>query len=606
MCGIIGYLGKNEASPILLESLRRLEYRGYDSAGITTIHNGKLFVKKAAGRLVNLADLLVKEPIRGKIGIGHTRWATHGKATTINAHPQSSNNVSVVHNGIIENYKEIKKHLIEEGYVFRSETDTEVIPLLCQKFLDQGFSYTDSVHQTVDLLKGQYAICFLFENNDDLIFLARSGSPLVIGHSGSTMYVASDALALAGLTKEITYLEDGDTAAVTREGTTIFDKSHKKVHRSKTFVSINAIDLQKGGFKHYMLKEIHEQPKALTKSIQTVTSENWLDEASVGKLPFDEIEGVNLLGCGTAEYACMIASYWFENLAKLPGRTEIASEFKYRDPIIKPNDLSIFVSQSGETADTLSALRYVIKNNGHNLSILNNLASTMAKEGAYSLPIHADLEISVASTKAFTCQLVVLAGLALEFGKIRKTLSLEEYEQYREALLKLPGYINIILDLSEDIRKIAQFLTECPNALFIGRGLMFPTALEGALKLKEISYIHAEGMAAGELKHGPISLIERTFPTIVLAPSDYLFDKTKSNMEEIQSRNGPIILLSDAEGIDDVGEDVDFSLTLPKVNPLFAPIIYTIPLQLLAYHSGVIKGLDVDNPRHLAKSVTVE
>ncbi|MCY4100137.1 MAG: glutamine--fructose-6-phosphate transaminase (isomerizing), partial [Rhodobacteraceae bacterium] len=384
MCGIIGYLGKNEASPILLESLRRLEYRGYDSAGITTIHNGKLFVKKAAGRLVNLADLLVKEPIRGKIGIGHTRWATHGKATTINAHPQSSNNVSVVHNGIIENYKEIKKNLIEEGYVFCSETDTEVIPLLCQKFLDQGFSYTDSVHQTVDLLKGQYAISFLFENNNDLIFLARSGSPLVIGHSRSTMYVASDALALAGLTKEITYLEDGDTAAVSREGTTIFDRSHQEVHRSKTFVSINAIDLQKGGFKHYMLKEIHEQPKALTKAIQTVTSENWLDEASVGNLPLDEIEGVNLLGCGTAEYACMIASYWFENLAKLPGRTEIASEFKYRDPIIKPNDLSIFVSQSGETADTLSALRYVIKNNGHNLSILNNLASTMAKEGTYS------------------------------------------------------------------------------------------------------------------------------------------------------------------------------------------------------------------------------
>ena len=606
MCGIIGYLGNNEASPILLESLRRLEYRGYDSAGITTVHQGELLVRKASGRLVNLADLLVRDPIRGKIGIGHTRWATHGKATENNAHPHSSKNVSVVHNGIIENYKEIKKQLIQEGYVFHSETDTEVIPVLCQKFLDKGLSCLDSVHQTVDMLKGQYAICFIFKNNSDLIILARRGSPLVIGHGQSTMFVASDALALAGLTKEITYLEDGDTATVTRNGATVFDKSHNVINRPRAFVTIDSIDLNKGGFRHFMLKEIHEQPKVLAKAIKNVTSDNWLETTGVRPLPFSQLEGINLLGCGTAGYACMIASYWLENLAQIPGRAEIASEFKYRDAIIKPNDLSVFVSQSGETADTLSALRYVINRNGHNLSILNNLVSTMAKEGSYSLPIHADLEISVASTKAFTCQLVVLLGLALEIGKIKKTLTLDEYNNFKQSLFQLPGLINIVLGLSDDIRKIAEFLSECPNALFIGRGVMYPTALEGALKLKEISYIHAEGMAAGELKHGPISLIEKTFPTIVLAPSDHLFEKTKSNMVEIQSRNGPIILLSDAKGVEDIGDDVNYSLTLPKVHPLLAPIIYTIPLQLLAYHSGVIKGLDVDNPRHLAKSVTVE
>lgn len=606
MCGIIGYLGSNEASPILLEALRRLEYRGYDSAGISTIHRGKQLVRKASGRLVNLADLLVRDPIRGKIGIGHTRWATHGKATENNAHPHCSTKVSVVHNGIIENYKEIKKQLMQEGYVFHSETDTEVIPVLCQKFLDKGFSCLDSVHQTLSLLKGQYAICFLFENNDDLIILSRRGSPLVIGHGQSAMYVASDALALAGLTKEITYLDDGDTAAVTRNGATVYDKYHNIINRPKSFVSIDAIDLKKGGFKHFMLKEIHEQPEVLAKAIENVTSDNWLEQASVDSLPLAQIEGINLLGCGTAGYACMIASYWFENIAKITGRTEIASEFKYRDAIIKPNDLSVFVSQSGETADTLSALRYVLNRNGHNLSILNNKVSTMAKEGSYSLPIHAELEISVASTKAFTCQLVVLLGLALEIGNIKKTLTLDDYNKFKLFLSQLPGLINIVLGLNDDIRKIAEFISECPNTLFIGRGMMYPTALEGALKLKEISYIHAEGMAAGELKHGPISLIEKNFPTIVLAPSDHLFEKTKSNMVEIQSRNGPIILLSDTEGIENIGEDVNYSLTLPKVHPLLAPIIYTIPLQLLAYHCGVIKGLDVDNPRHLAKSVTVE
>ncbi len=606
MCGIIGYLGNNEASPILLESLRRLEYRGYDSAGITTIHRGKLQTRKAAGRLVNLSDLLVRDPIRGAIGIGHTRWATHGKATVNNAHPHSSNNVSVVHNGIIENHREIKKHLILKGYSFGSETDTEVIPVLCQKFLDQGCSYKGSVHKTVDMLKGQFAICFLFEKNDDLIFLARRGSPLVIGHGASTMYVASDALALAGLTKEITYLEDGDTAALSRNKATIYSKDHQETKRPKSIVSINAIDLHKRGFKHFMLKEIHEQPKVLAKAIENVSADNWLASTSASSLPFKELEGINLLGCGTAAYACAVASYWFENLAKLPGRAEIASEFKYRNAMIKPNDLSIFVSQSGETADTLAALRYVIDQQGHNLSLLNNLISTMAKEGTHSLPIHADLEISVASTKAFTCQLIVLLGLALAIGKIRNKLEQHEYNEFQEVISHIPALTNIVLGLSDEVRKIAQFISEFSNALFIGRGLMYPTALEGALKLKEISYIHSEGMAAGELKHGPISLIEKSFPTIVLAPSDHLFEKTKSNMVEIQSRNGPIILLSDADGVEDIGGEVDFSLTLPKVHSLVAPIIYSIPLQLLAYHTGVIKGLDVDNPRHLAKSVTVE
>ena len=606
MCGIIGYIGPHEASPIIVEALRRLEYRGYDSAGIATVNNGALDRRRTTGRINNLADALVRNPLRGKIGIGHTRWATHGSPSEKNAHPHHSTSVSVVHNGIIENFQQLKETLIEKGYEFVSETDTETVSVLVQSYLDNHYDPLEAVQRAIQLLQGQFALCFLFAGEEDVIIVARKGSPLVIGHGNNSIYIASDALGLAGLTNNITYLEEGDTAFVSLTEYNIYNANNKKVARKKTRVSIDmGIDLI-GDYKHYMIKEIHEQPQTISKVINSLFQPDQLNAKRVSELCQDEIDRINLIGCGTASYACQIASYWFEELLKVPTRAEIASEFRYRNAVLGSNDLSIFVSQSGETADTLAALRYVAEKKSNNLSILNNPSSSMERESKRSLSIHAGFEFSVASTKAFTGQLTLLAGLALIIGKNKGIISSAEFDAIQSDLHKLPELASLALGLQQDIIKIAEFLSDCPEILFIGRGVMFPTSLEGALKLKEITYLHAEGMAAGELKHGPIALIDKRVPTVVLAPYNDLFVKTLSNLKEIRARSGPIILLSDSKGVSEAVNDTQFTLTLPKVNSSLAPILYSIPLQLLAYYTATKKGLDVDKPRHLAKSVTVE
>jgi len=606
MCGIIGYLGPHQASPIIIEALRRLEYRGYDSAGIATLDNGTLNRRRTSGRINNLADSLVQEPIRGKIGIGHTRWATHGLPNEQNAHPHNSCSISVVHNGIIENFKQIKENLLTQGYEFSSETDTEVVPILVQSFIDRNAKPIEAVHQAMRVLQGQFALCFLFAGEDDVIIVARQGSPLVIGHGQDAMFVASDALGLAGLTDNITYLEDGDSAIISQQELIIFDVNQKPVSRSKTIVSIDSAVNPKGNYKHFMLKEIHEQPESISRALESLFQSGQLNDQTVDQICQQPINWVNLIGCGTAYYACQIASYWFEKLIKIPARAEIASEFRYRNAVIKPDDLSIFVSQSGETADTLAALRYARDCHSNNLSILNNPACSMERESQRALSIHAGFEFSVASTKAFTSQLTVLLSLGLIIGYRKGTVTHEEFSTIKSDLFELPKLVDAVIGLRDDIIKIAEFISDCPAVIFIGRGLMYPTSLEGALKLKEVTYIHAEGIAAGELKHGPIALVDKTVPTVVLAPSNDLFVKTISNLKEIRARGGPVILLTDSEGLVQAGDDTNFALTLPKINPLLTPILYTVPLQLLAYFTATKKGLDVDKPRHLAKSVTVE
>ncbi len=606
MCGIIGYLGAHEASPIILDALRKLEYRGYDSAGIATIFKGRLDRRRTSGRIDNLADTLVRNPIRGTIGIGHTRWATHGPPNEQNAHPHHTSNVSVVHNGIIENFKDIKDSLQADRYAFYSETDTEAISTLVQKYIDDGCKEIEAVHRSLAILQGQYALCFLFAGHDDTIIAARKGSPLVIGHGSDAMYIASDAYGLNGLTDTITYLEEGDSAIVARSGVSIFDCHQKLVQRDKNIVSIETGHHLKGQYKHFMLREIHEQPEALSKAVGSLFQSEQLNAQTIDSISHQDIGRINLIGCGTAAYACQIGSYWFEHLVQIASRAEVASEFRYRNAVVEKNDLSIFVSQSGETADTLAALRYIIKHQASNLAVLNASACSMERESARSLSIHAGYEFSVASTKAFTSQLAILAGLGLILGHRKGTVSDKRFNTLKADLLAMPGLVSTALGLKDDVIKIAQFLAGCSAAIYIGRGVMYPTALEGALKLKEITYIHAEGMASGELKHGPIALIDEKVPTIVLAPRNDLFHKTISNLKEIRARGGPVILISDREGISEAGEEAAFTLTLPKINPLLAPILYAIPLQMLAYYASTKKGLDVDKPRHLAKSVTVE
>ena len=606
MCGIVGYLGTNEAAPILVEALRRLEYRGYDSAGIATIFNDALHRRRAVGKLDQLSNLLVREPIRGCTGIGHTRWATHGKASVPNAHPHSTDQVAVVHNGIIENHQKIHEWLESKGYQFETETDTEAITILCQHNIDRGMAPIESVKDAIGQLQGQYAICVLFSGEENLIVAARKGSPLVIGHGNQAMFIASDALGLAGLSNRITYLHEGDLAEVYRSGTVIHDSKGKIVSRPITQVDIDQRELSKGKFKHFMLKEIFEQPERLADAISGDQDHLKALLELKNKIDLATIQHIRLVGCGTANYACQIGSYWFESIARIPAHAEIASEFRYRNAVIGKNDLSIFVSQSGETADTLAALSYVHSEGGKNIAILNNITSTMARTSDIQVSIEAGIEVGVASTKAFSCQLAKLAGLAIYTGCVNGSISQRQSIELISKLERLPGLVNAALALSDQIYELAQDIAEYSNILFIGRNLMYPTALEGALKLKEISYIHAEGLASGELKHGPIALIEKTVPTVVLAPSGALFSKTVSNLTEIRARMGPVILFSDEEGIDAIGGEAWKTVKLPKSDNLFTPILYTIPLQLLAYHTAVIKGTDVDMPRNLAKSVTVE
>jgi glucosamine--fructose-6-phosphate aminotransferase (isomerizing) len=606
MCGIVGVLGNHEAAPLLVEALKRLEYRGYDSAGIATVNKGKLDRRRAVGKLVNLSDLLVHEPLAGKSGIGHTRWATHGAATVANAHPHRAGPAAVVHNGIIENFRDLREELAAAGYVQESETDTETIALLAQLHMDKGATPVEAARQTLHRLHGAFALCFLFEGQDDLMIAARKGSPLAIGHGKGEMFVGSDAIALAPLTDRITYLEEGDWAVITRQGAEIFDAHDRRANRAETRIQIEATRIEKAGFKHFMAKEIAEQPVVIADALKHYIGTDGTSLRLPAEVDFATVDRITMVACGTASYACHVAKYWFEQIAGLPAEIDIASEFRYREPPLSPTSWALFVSQSGETADTLAALRYAKERVAKIVSVVNVPTSSIARESDLSLPILAGVEVGVASTKAFTCQLTVLALLALKAAVDRGRLDAAGLATHLTALRNLPGLMNHALGLSQAIADIAEELAEAQDILFLGRGAMYPMALEGALKLKEISYIHAEGYASGELKHGPIALIDARVPVIVMAPRDALFEKTVSNMQEVMARHGKVLLISDAQGVAEAGSGTWATLTLPEVPPAFAPILYAIPAQLLAYHTAIAKGTDVDQPRNLAKSVTVE
>ncbi|WP_170598415.1 glutamine--fructose-6-phosphate transaminase (isomerizing) [Ruegeria arenilitoris] len=607
MCGIVGVLGKHEAAPILVEALKRLEYRGYDSAGIATVNGGKLGRRRAVGKLVNLSDLLVHDPLPGKSGIGHTRWATHGAPSVSNAHPHQAGPVAVVHNGIVENYRELRAELAENGIDFQTETDTETVALMTEFYMKSGLSPVEAAFKTIDRLQGAFALAFLFDGEDDLIVAARKGSPLAIGHGDGEMFVGSDAIALAPLTDRITYLEEGDRAVVTRNSVEIRNEAGEIANREIRKIQLDQTRTDKGGHKHFMAKEIAEQPVVVAEAIRsylpTGSDRVVLPDAD---LDFSKLDRLTMVACGTAFYACLTAKYWFEQLARMPVEVDIASEFRYREPPITDRTLALFVSQSGETADTLAALRYCEGKADKIVSVVNVPESSIARESDVALPIHAGVEIGVASTKAFTCQLSVLLMLALKAAADRGTLDEDALADHAAALRGLPTLLNAALDQEEAIRKSAQRLSEARDVLFLGRGLMYPLALEGALKLKEISYIHAEGYASGELKHGPIALIDKHMPVVVMAPRDAVFDKTVSNMQEVMARKGKVILVSDDDGIAEAKDGVWSTIRMPHAHPSVAPILYSVPAQLLAYHTAVAKGTDVDQPRNLAKSVTVE
>jgi len=605
MCGIVGVLGSHEVAPLLVEALKRLEYRGYDSAGIATVNAGVLDRRRAVGKLVNLSDLLVHDPLAGQSGIGHTRWATHGAATVVNAHPHRAGPVAVVHNGIIENFRELRAELAAEGLEQESQTDTETVAMLTSLHMARGLPPAAAAFATLDRLQGAFALCFLFEGQNDLIIAARKGSPLAIGHGDGEMYVGSDAIALAPMTDRITYLEEGDRAVVTRAGVSIFDGAGQPVIRPATTIQIDATRIEKAGYKHFMAKEIAEQPVVLADALRHYLSADGT-ALNLPSVDFTGVDRLTLVACGTASYACHVAKYWFEQIAGLPVEVDIASEFRYREPPLSPRSWALFVSQSGETADTLAALRYCRGKVDRIVSVVNVPTSSIARESDLALPILAGVEVGVASTKAFTCQLLVLALLALKAATDRGRLTADGLAHHLTALQLLPGLMNHALGLARDVAIIAEDLARAQDILFLGRGAMFPMALEGALKLKEISYIHAEGYASGELKHGPIALIDAAVPVIVLAPRDALFDKTVSNMQEVMARHGRVLLISDAQGVAEAGHGVWRSLTLPTMDPAFTPILYAIPAQLLAYHTAIAKGTDVDQPRNLAKSVTVE
>lgn len=607
MCGIVGILGNNEAAPILVDGLKRLEYRGYDSAGIATVHDGKLERRRAVGKLVNLSNKLVHEPIRGKVGIGHTRWATHGAPNVENAHPHQAGDVAVVHNGIIENYRELREELAGANASFETDTDTEMVVKLCEKLLKQGLEPVEAARQTVARLDGAYALCFLFDGHEDLLVAARKGSPLAIGHGEDEMFVGSDALALAAMTNKVTYLEEGDFAVLSRTSLEITDAAGSLTTRKMREISHGATSADKGHFKHYMAKEIAEQPNVLAEAVKHYTHPNGKEILLPAvDLDFTKIEKLTMVACGTAYLACHVAKYWFEQIARLPVELDIASEFRYREPPLSYNSFAFFVSQSGETADTLAALRYCSQTVNKTVAIVNAPESSISREADVSLPILAGVEIGVASTKAFTCQLTVLAALAIKAARERGKLDPGGEAELVAVFNALPGVVNMALAQETAIKKTCSELVNSRDALFLGRGSMFPLALEGALKLKEISYIHAEGYASGELKHGPIALVDENMPVVVMAPSDELFDKTVSNMQEVMARGGKIIFVTDAKGARKLGDDPWKTIVMPDLHPILAPIVYAVPAQLLAYHTAVLKGTDVDQPRNLAKSVTVE
>jgi glucosamine--fructose-6-phosphate aminotransferase (isomerizing) len=588
-----------------VEALKRLEYRGYDSAGIATLNAGVLDRRRAVGKLINLQDLLVHEPLAGKSGIGHTRWATHGEPNVNNAHPHQTRRVAVVHNGIIENFRELREELATKGIHHETDTDTETVALLAQSYLDEGLSPRDAAEQTIARLMGAYALCFLFEGEDDLMIAARKGSPLAIGHGDGEMFVGSDAIALAPMTDKVTYLDEGDWAVITRTSLEIRDSEGRLANRDMRTIKIDTASVDKGGHKHFMAKEIAEQPSVLTNALGYYIQDGKIVLPDPG-LDFAQIDRLTMVACGTAFYACLVAKYWFEQIARLPVEIDVASEFRYREPPIPKGTAALFVSQSGETADTLAALRYCKGKVDKIVSVVNVPESSIARESDLPLPILAGIEIGVASTKAFTCQLTVLAILAIKAAQDRGHMNPDQVAEALEQVKSVPGLMSHALALGERTKAVSRKLAEARDILFLGRGPMYALAHEGALKLKEISYIHAEAYASGELKHGPIALVDKHVPVIVMAPRDALFEKTISNMQEVMARGGKVLLITDKQGAKEAGPGVWDTILMPEVAPFVAPILYAIPAQLLAYHTAVAKGTDVDQPRNLAKSVTVE
>jgi glucosamine--fructose-6-phosphate aminotransferase (isomerizing) len=609
MCGIVGIIGREPVAGHLVDALKRLEYRGYDSAGVATLENGgQLSRRRAEGKLRALETRLEQEPLQGKIGIGHTRWATHGRPSEANAHPHKSERVAVVHNGIIENFRELREKLGKNGSEFSSETDTEVVAHLVNDEMKKGKSPKDAVGATLKQLRGAFALAFLFEGEEDLLIGARKGSPLAVGHGSGEMYLGSDAIALAPFTDRVTYLEEGDWAVVTHKGVEIFDEQDNKVSRAMVKSDAAATLVDKGNHKHFMAKEIHEQPEVVGHTLAHYIDMNAEKVALPFALPFDlkTLKRLSISACGTAFYAGLVAKYWFEQFARLPVEIDIASEFRYRGAPLEPGDLMICISQSGETADTLATLRYAKEHKQNVLSVVNVPSSTIARESTVVMPTLAGPEIGVASTKAFTCQLSALACLAIATGRARGVLSEDDERKLVRALIEVPRHMAEALKSEPQIEQLAQQLAKVKDALYLGRGTSFPIALEGALKLKEISYIHAEGYAAGELKHGPIALIDKTMPVIVIAPYDQVFDKTASNMQEVIARGGRIILVTDPKGAKEAAVDSMMTLIMPEMANIVTPLVYAIPVQLIAYHTAVALGTDVDQPRNLAKSVTVE
>ncbi|MBM1222823.1 glutamine--fructose-6-phosphate transaminase (isomerizing) [Ponticoccus sp. SC2-23] len=605
MCGIVGVLGSHDVTPVILGALKRLEYRGYDSAGIATVHKGALDCRRAAGKLINLQEILVREPLRGFAGIGHTRWATHGAPSVENAHPHRSGPVAVVHNGIIENFQELRDELTAAGANFTSDTDTETIVHLARSHLAEGMTPLDATHATLRRLEGAFALAFLFEGEEDLLIAARRGSPLVIGHGSDEMYVGSDAIALAPLTDKLTYLEEGDWAAITRSSVQVFDTGGKEVDRPIVKIALESAAANKSGHRHFMAKEMAEQPSIIQKVLAAYINEGSGALTLPEGVQFNEIRRVVMVACGTAFYACQVAKYWFEQIARIPVEIDIASEFRYRDPVLQHDDLLIVVSQSGETADTLAALRHVAGQVRQTLAVVNVPTSSIAREADVLVPTLAGPEIGVASTKAFTAQLISLLLLAVKAGVEREKIDAEGLKTLMSEISTVPGLISQALDREQDYAQVAQKLAQSDDVLFLGRGVMFPMALEAALKLKEISYIHAEAYAAGELKHGPIALIDNTLPVVIFAPTGALFDKTVSNMQEVMARHGQVTLLTDAAGAK-LACDVQNVIVMPTAPVVIAPLIYAIAAQMLAYNTAIARGTDVDQPRNLAKSVTVE
>ncbi len=607
MCGIIGIIGKKQVAPLLLDGLKRLEYRGYDSAGIATVVNGAIDRRRAEGKLVNLASLLKREPMEGRIGIGHTRWATHGVPSEANAHPHASDRVAVVHNGIIENFQELREELRELGHDFASETDTEVVVHLLSEYLGRQMTPQEAMAKALKRLQGAFALAIVFAGRDDLMMAARRGSPLAVGYGEGEMYLGSDALALAPLTRRICYLEEGDWAEISPTGATVRDADDNLVEREVVETEASGALVGKGNFAHFMLKEIYEQPAVIGDTINTFFNPAERT-VTLPEMPFDLAAAPRLTAtaCGTAFYAAMVAKYWFERIAGLPVEADIASELRYRHAPWPEGGVTLVISQSGETADTLAALRHAKAAGQHILSVVNVPESSIARASDAVLPTHAGPEIGVASTKAFTTQLTVLASLVIATARARGTIDHAREAALTKALTEVPARAAEVLNHDERLRELAHEVAEARGVLYLGRGTGFPIALEGALKLKEITYIHAEGYAAGEMKHGPIALIDENVPVIVIAPSDDLFDKTVSNMQEVMARGGRVIFLSDRAGIKKLGKVNAATIELPTVDPFVAPILYTIPVQLLAYHTAVLKGTDVDQPRNLAKSVTVE